>query len=220
VISMVNRQRFGNSLLSWWRENRRQFPWRETRDAYRILVSEVMLHRTKADQVVPVYTAFVAKYPSINSLRDAPPRDVQLALRPLGLRWRITLVREMSKCIVNRFEGRIPEERDELESLPGVGPYIASAVRCFAFGHAEPLLDTNTVRVVGRVWGRRYSDGSRRSKEFRDLASSLIDRRRPREFNYALLDLGATLCRPAHPKCLACPVVDICREGNRRRRMR
>jgi A/G-specific adenine glycosylase len=213
MISMVDEQKFDKALLNWWRQNGRRFPWRETGNAYHILVSEVMLHRTKADQVVPVYTAFVTKYPTVNRLRDAPAREVKQALRPLGLRWRTALVRKMSEHVMNQFGGEIPEARDELESLPGVGPYIASAVRCFAFGHAEPLLDTNTVRIVGRVWGRGYSDGSRRSKEFRDLASSLIDRRRPREFSYAMLDLGATLCRPVEPRCERCPMLKLCRYG-------
>jgi A/G-specific adenine glycosylase len=115
--------------------------------------------------------------------------------------------------IAQRYDGRIPDVEDDLKSLPGVGDYIAAAVRCFAFAHPEPLLDTNTVRILGRVFGVVVTDGSRRNKAFRELYKSVMDKVTPRDFGYALIDLGALLCLPGEPVCEMCPVNNLCKYG-------
>jgi len=119
----------------------------------------------------------------------------------------------MAKEIMLNNNGEIPSEREQLESLPGVSDYIASAVRCFAFGYSEVLLDTNTVRILGRVFGVKVTDGSRRSTRFSELYESVIDNRHAQGFNYAMIDLGALVCVPRDPLCKSCPIVEMCVYG-------
>lgn len=203
-------------LLEWWGKNKRVFPWRETRDPYCVIVGEILLHRTKANQVVPVYNKFVEKLPTIIALVNASFAEVRETVYSLGLLWRTEALYEMAKDIVTKFEGEIPVEREKLESLPGISHYIASAVRCFAFGYPEVLLDTNTVRILGRVFGIKVSDCSRRNRNFQKLYESILDKENARDFNYAMLDLGALVCIPGEPLCNKCPLIRMCVYGSSR----
>jgi A/G-specific adenine glycosylase len=201
---------FSRAILGWWRENGRQFPWRITRDSYSIIVSEVLLHRTRADQVVPVYRSLLKKFPTIEDLASASIDDVRAIVGPLGLHWRTQLLHEMVKELTSDYDGNIPTSMDRLMLLPGVSDYISAAVRLFAFGFPEPLLDVNTVRILGRVFGLKTTDGSRRSAEFRRRYDSVMDTQRPREFGYAMIDLGAVVCTARNPKCAMCPLNSMC----------
>jgi len=200
-------------LLNWWANNKRKYPWRETRDPYRLLIVEVLLHRTRADQVAPIYLELLQKFPSPKELAEASLKELGELLEPLGLFWRIKLLHDMANELVSRLGSKIPKDRNELESLPGVGHYIAAAVRCFAYGYPEALLDTNTVRICGRVFGIPVTDGSRRSKRFRELLEALVDPQHPREFNFALIDHGALICRSRTPLCSKCYIKQICAYG-------
>jgi A/G-specific adenine glycosylase len=210
---------FGRTLASclekWWKTNGRSFHWRETKDPYRVLISEVLLHRTSAKQVVPVYERLVRQYPNITALAQAPYSDIYSILKPLGLNWRSSLLYKMARTIVNYFDGEIPRDREILKSLPGVSDYIASAFRCFAYDDPEVLLDTNTVRVLGRIFERKISDSSRRSREFTQLYERILDKGNPRDFNYAMIDLGALVCVTDVPKCEICPLNRYCGYGRR-----
>jgi A/G-specific adenine glycosylase len=210
---LTNYTRFSQRLLEWWSLNQRSFPWRKTLDPYRILLSEILLHRTKAEQVVESYNELLSRYPTIQDLNLALKTDLEAILYSLGLRWRIALLKEMTAEIIERFHGSVPSNVSDLESLPGISHYIASAVRCFAFGYADPLLDTNTVRIFGRVLEVSVTDSSRRSKKLRELVQPFINTSLPRETNYALLDLGALVCKPSHPLCEYCPVNLDCKYG-------
>lgn len=201
---------FAKNLLKWWKNNKRIFPWRKTWNSYEILVSEILLHRTRASQVTPVYLEFLERFPTIETLSNASIENVRKILYPLGLDWRTELLHKMTLEIVKTYGGRIPFKTEELEVLPGVGHYIAAAVRCFCYEQPEVLLDTNTVRIIGRFFGVEKTDGSRRSRRFRELYESVIDRNRPREFNYAMIDLGALVCRPKNPVCSICPLREKC----------
>jgi len=202
-------------LLAWGREHLRSFPWRETRDPYRVLVAEALLHRTRADQVLPVYREFLRRFPDLPALARAPLEEVLGVLRPLGLHWRSRLLHEMAVRILQETGGYVLPDRKWLCSLPGVSDYIASAVLCLAFGKPEPMLDASSVRVLGRLLGIRVTDGSRRSRRFRDLHMQLMAGDSPREFNLALVDLGALVCRPAQPRCGECPLQDLCVHARR-----
>jgi A/G-specific adenine glycosylase len=189
-----------------------------TDDPYRILIAEVMLHRTQALQVVPVYEKFLRLYPDLKKLSQAIREDLQQVLHSLGLRWRIDLIYEMASQIMGRFGGKIPEGKSDLMSLPGVSEYIASAVRCFSWDLPERLMDTNTVRVTGRVFGLEIKDSSRRSRRFKDLLLQLIDTKRSRAFNYALLDLADQICSARKPpSCELCPIRLWCEYAAQRR---
>lgn len=175
-------------------------------------MSEVMLHRTQARQVVPVYERFVEQYPDVSSLAQAQKQELHAVLYSLGLRWRIDLIHDLGRALAVDFGNEVPTEKTELLSLPGVSEYIAAAVRCFAWNLPEPLLDTNTVRVVGRLFGLVIKDSSRRNRQYRELMAALVDRERPRVYNYALLDLADRVCtKRQSPKCSQCPLQVQCR---------
>ncbi|GIV15151.1 MAG: DNA-binding protein [Armatimonadota bacterium] len=204
---------FRCDLLGWWKDNQRVFPWRETRDPYRILIAEILLHRTRAEQVVPLYHRVLRRFPNVFNLAAADYQEIENELRSAGLTWRIQLLHEMARQVVEKHNGVLPQDSIQLQSLPGISHYIASAVRCFAWGYPEALLDTNTVRIAGRLFGLRITDGSRRSRLFQNVLTQLLDRECPRDFNFALIDLGATVCRSRNPVCLSCPVRIHCSYG-------
>jgi len=208
---MINTIAFRKALIAWGREHFRPFPWRLTKDPYRILMAEVMLHRTQASQVAPVYERFIERYPDMPELARATKEELHDALYSLGLHWRIDLIHEMAADLMTRFDGQVPHEKVALLSLPGVSEYIAGAVRCFAWNQPEPLIDTNTVRVVGRLFGLEIKDSSRRNRQFRGLIMALVDPNEPRAYNYALLDLAEQACmKKRPPACGRCPVLSYC----------
>jgi A/G-specific adenine glycosylase len=180
-------------------------------------MAEVMLHRTQAPQVVPIYERFIKRYPNVLTLAQAGKKELHSTLYSLGLRWRIRLIRDMAVRLLKNFNGSIPEGKDDLLSLPGVSDYIASAVRCFAWNYPEPLVDTNTVRVIGRVFGLEIKDSSRRNRHFQELIVTLVDREKPRLYNFALLDLADQLChKEKEPECERCPLQRWCLYGQRK----
>jgi A/G-specific adenine glycosylase len=197
-------------LLRWWDYRKRYYPWRETQDPYKVLVAEILLHRTKANQVMPLYESFVQHFPDIGTLVQSSPTELAELFHSAGLHWRWKLLHAMSVELETKFNGQIPEDFVQLISLPGVSHYIASAVRCFAFNQPDAILDTNTVRVSGRLLGLPINDSSRRNTRFRAILQSLIDPRHPREFNFALIDLAAITCRTRSPCQGECPLRCYC----------
>lgn len=217
VLLPDDRIYFQQKLIAWWKNNHRDFPWRTTKNTYHILIAEILLHRTRAEQIISVYNKFLERFPTIKEVAVASEPEIKEILYPLGLHWRARLLHHMALHIVEQYGCEIPLENEKLKSLPGVSQYIASAVRCFASGFPEALLDTNTVRITGRIFGIKTTDSSRRSKTFRELLQSLVDEENPREFNFAMIDLGALICRPSQPFCNQCPVIEICVYGNKER---
>ncbi len=199
-------------LLRWWEKNRRHFPWRETSDPYRVLVAELMLRRTRAPQVVPVYTGFISEFPDAKSLALASGERIREILRPFGLEKRAGDMVLLARALRDHA-GRIPEDPDLLRSLPGVGDYVASAVLCFAFGHPVPVADVNTCRVVCRFFGITTAREARRSGEVRAILQAIAASGHARESNLALMDLAASICRPGVPVCACCPLEQRCRKG-------
>lgn len=199
-----------NSLVRWWRTNGRRYPWRSTDDPFQVLVAEILLHRTRADQVLPVYIRLLALCGSPKALLEHEAKARKL-LKTLGLRWRTDLLFRMAHELVQRYDGKIPRSRDELTQLPGVSDYIAGAVRCFTEDSPEILLDTNIVRVIGRVEGLPVRDASRRSRIFRHAAENWVQNASPKETYCAIIDLAASLCLPHNPLCSGCPIATECR---------
>lgn len=202
------------SLREWGRENFRDFPWRHTKNLYHLLIAEFMLLRTQAPQVVPVYEAFLKRFPDVNALSRADRSEVVDQLYSLGLTWRAEYVHETAIAIVQEYNGEVPYEMEKLMSLPGVSQYIAAAVKNFGLEQAESLIDTNTVRIAGRLFGIQVKDSSRRSKLFRNILGKMLDTKHPREYNFALLDLGAQVCtKKPEPDCVNCPILSYCHFG-------
>lgn len=196
-------------ILNWGRHNLRDFPWRKTSNPYKILLAEIMLHRTGASQVERVYESFLHKYPDLNSICGAGIEKIISDLSGLGLRWRAKLLYNMA-CIITKNHGNIPSNKKELMELPGIGHYISSAVVCFAFEKPEPILDTNTVRVIGRVSGLKITDSSRRSKKFEKIMFNMVNFGECKLFSLSLIDFAEAICKPRDPLCPQCPINDLC----------
>lgn len=204
-------EEYRTKVKKWGRRNRRDFPWRMTRDPYRVLLAEIMLHRTQAVQVAKIYEGIIREYPDIQALAKSSRAELHKALFSLGLKWRIDLIKDMAEILVNKYDSEIPEDKRELLSLPGISEYIACSVRCFAWNIAEPLRDTNTMRVIGRLHNMDVKDSSRRNYRFKELAAELVDPDEPRAYNLALLDLADQVCtKKEEPKCDECPVNNLC----------
>lgn len=201
---------FAALLLKWFKNNRRSFPWRDTKDPYQVLIAEIMLQRTKANQVVPVYLGFIREFPTILILKTATVREIQRHFVRLGLLWRANRVKQMAKDIVVRFEGKIPSDRDQLLSIPSIGDYVADAVLAFAFGKDVAVVDSNVCRVVGRVFGIDWKKEARRRPVFREIPDKLLPKGKAREFNWAIIDVASIVCLPKNPLCSRCPLSGIC----------
>ncbi len=204
------------SLRAWDAQQRRVFPWRLTGNPFHIMMAELMLRRTQARQVVSIYNTFVAKYPDAAALAIAAEEEVTQILFSLGLAWRVPAFQQIARLLVEEYNGQVPSSYDALIALPGVGDYVASAVCCFAFGQAISIVDTNTVRIAGRLFGIPTHAESRRRKPIRTLLEGLLDRKNPRAYNYAMLDLAAIVCTPFNPQCVQCPLVTCCVTGRER----
>lgn len=204
---------FHTDLLSWGQDHMRFFPWRSTSNPYHILIAEMMLRRTQAKQVVGVYNQFILRYPDPYGLMNASAEEVIQTLYPLGLMWRAPAFQQIAKVLVTDHDGKVPEQYEALLALPGVGDYVASAVCCFAFNQAIPIIDTNTVRVAGRLFGIPIHAESRRRQPVRQLLKSLLDYQNPRTYNYIMLDFAASVCTATSPHCEICPVSSQCITG-------
>jgi len=197
-------------ILTWSKDNLRVFPWRKTSDPYKIFIAEIMLHRTRASQVEDVYNLFINNYSDFKSICDAGKERILYELSGLGLKWRAEFLYEIS-CILSQEYGEIiPSDKSVLLELPGVGPYISSAFLCFVYDLPEPILDTNTVRVIGRLFGLKITDSSRRSKKFKILMEELVNLGNCRLFSLTLLDFADAICKPQNPQCDQCILNDIC----------
>lgn len=206
---------FAALLLKWFKSNRRSFPWRKAKDPYQVLIAEIMLQRTKANQVAPVYLGFIREFPTIIDLKAATEREIQRYFVRLGLLWRANRVKQMAKVIVERFDGKIPSDRDQLLSIPSIGDYMADAVLAFAFGKDVAVVDSNVCRVVGRVFGIDWKKEARRKPVFRKIPERLLPKSRAKEFNWAIIDLASLICLPRNPKCSECPLRMLCRFASR-----
>jgi A/G-specific adenine glycosylase len=187
------------ALLGWYERVRRPLPWRETREPYALLVSEVMLQQTQAARVVPYYEAFLARFPTAGALAEAPVRDVLAVWSGLGYNRRALALQAAARVVA---ESGWPED---LSALPGVGPYTAAAVASFAWDRQAAAVDTNVRRVIAR-W-----DGcDRRPAALAARAAEWLPAGRAATFNQAMMELGATVCTPRAPRCGACPVGEGC----------
>ncbi|MGQ4809365.1 Adenine DNA glycosylase [Candidatus Entotheonellaceae bacterium PAL068K] len=201
---------FRRQIIAWGACHGRNFPWRNTTASYRLLIAELMLRRTRAEQVKPIYETFVHRFPTLQTLASASEDEVKKLLLPLGLAWRVPAFRQMAWRVVDDYAGQIPRDRKALLSLPGVGEYVADAVRCFAYNEPVAILDTNTIRVAGRYSGFPVHAESRRRAPVKRAVARLVDPEAPRAGNLALLDFAATVCRARRPLCASCPVEAGC----------
>ena len=205
------RLRFRRRLLGWYGRHRRDLPWRRTEDPYHILVSEIMLQQTQVDRVVPKYHEFLDRYPTLDALAASAPDDVKRLWYPLGYNVRPLNLHGIAREAVASYGGRLPDDEEALRGMRGIGRYTAGAVRCFAYGRAVPIVDTNVRRVLGRVFlGPKGLARLRGQKAIWDLAGALVPPRKAYDYNQALMDFGATWCTARAPRCRPCPMRRSC----------
>jgi A/G-specific adenine glycosylase len=206
-------QAFTRKLLAWWSRAARDLPWRQTRDPYRVLVSEFMLQQTQVARVAEYYPRFLARFPDLATLARARPRAVREAWDGLGYYARAANLHALARVVSRELDGTLPDDPAELIELPGVGRYTAGAVATFAYEKPVPAVDTNVARVIRRVFGN--AERGMGNAELWRLASLLVpkDGKRAWKFNQAVMELGALICVARKPKCPRCPVRPACRTG-------
>ncbi|MDJ0596114.1 MAG: helix-hairpin-helix domain-containing protein [Pleurocapsa sp. MO_226.B13] len=201
---------FRTRLQSWAEDNLRDYPWRQTKDPYSILVAEFLLQRTDADTVVPIYKAFLTQYPTLERLAIATVDDIADLLQPLGLFFRAKRLSETARIINQKYGGKIPESETELLKLPGIGKYTARAICSQAFDKPAAVLDTNVARILERFFGIEGGRVKSRCKILWNAAETVAPDTNVGHWNLTLLDFGALTCTARNPRCSECPLSVRC----------
>lgn len=197
--------------MRWYRANgRHALPWRETRDPYAVLISEVMLQQTQVERVLPYYKAWLARWPTFEALAAATAAEVIRQWSGLGYNRRALNLHRLAQAVVAGHGGALPRDEERLRALPGIGPYTASAVRSFAFEERTTVVDTNIARVLARSIACQPNAAVAGPPLLAKIAEGLLPGRNVRDHNLALMDLGAMHCRARNPICGGCPVAGIC----------
>jgi len=196
---------FRQRLLAWYGQHARDLPWRKTRDPYRVWLSEIMLQQTRVAAVTAHYHEFLRRFPTVEKLAAARESSVLAAWSGLGYYRRARRLHAAAKVIVREYRGEFPATSQALRELPGIGRYTAAAIASIAFGEPVAVVDGNVDRVLQRFTGRRMV-----REKLWAAAGEYLDQSRPGDFNQAMMELGATVCTPRAPACLACPVIELC----------
>ena len=209
-VAPGTKRKFQGRLLKWYAHHGRDLPWRRTGEPYEILVSEIMLQQTQVDRVLPKYREWLAKYPTMKELAGAPLAEVKKAWYPLGYNIRPVRLHSIARESVACYGGTLPKEPERLLAFKGIGRYTAGAIRAFAFREDAPILDTNVMRVLHRVFAGK-GDAKKRKTALWALSEAMIPRGKGYDFNQALMDFGAMICTARDPYCLFCPMKDFCK---------
>jgi A/G-specific adenine glycosylase len=206
---MPNPRALARRLLAWYSRSKRDLPWRDARDPWRVLVSEIMLQQTRVSVVIPYYERFLERYPEYRDLATAPEREFLSLWAGLGYYARARNLQKTARAVA--AAGAFPRSYEELRLLPGVGEYTAAAIASIAFNQPHAVVDGNVIRVISRLTAERGDvQSSVVRARLKEAAQSILDPRRPGDFNQALMELGATVCLPRNPQCLLCPWRDDC----------
>ena len=201
-------QRIQRTILKWGKENYADFPWRSTTNPFHALIAEIMLQRTRAEQVLPVYEKFTSKYQFPHEVAAENPDKIRNMLSSLGLGWRIEKVIQLTQMLT-AIDNKIPDTKDKLMELPGIGEYAASAFLSLHAGVRMPIVDSNVVRLWSRLFCFKKDKEIRRKKGFLDFVDKITPEENFREFNYSVLDFTRAVCRPK-PLHNICPLVAVC----------
>ncbi len=202
---------FSAILIDWYRKQHRRLPWRETQDAYKIWLSEIILQQTRVDQGLPYYLKFVETYPTIEELANAPIDDILKLWQGLGYYSRTRNLHKAAQQVLSEHSGNFPSDYKELLKLSGIGPYTAAAIASFAFHLPYAVVDGNVYRVLSRYFGVELPiDRPLGQKYFAELATEVLDDDRPHLHNQAIMEFGAVQCTPKNPDCAQCPLNESC----------
>ncbi len=202
---------FSLKMKLWYQGARRELPWRDSTDPYKIWLSEIILQQTRVNQGMPYYLRFIEAFPSVEFLANAPEDAVLRLWQGLGYYSRAKNLHNCAKVVVEKYGSRFPSDHEELLKLPGVGPYTAAAIASIAFGIPQPVVDGNVLRVMSRYLGLEdnIADAAT-ARKIRALLLDFIDHSDPGLFNQALMELGAMVCTPRKPECPLCPLAESC----------
>ncbi|MBA4368777.1 MAG: A/G-specific adenine glycosylase [Desulfobacterium sp.] len=205
-------QKIQKSLARWYQKNRLDLPWRKTDDPYRVWISEVMLQQTRIETVIPYYNRFMDKYPEIKFLAESDLQSVLKIWEGLGYYARARNMHKAAQIICEKFQGRLPDTREGLLKLPGIGEYISAAIASISFRIPAAVVDGNVKRVLARLFmDSTPTNDTGRKNLFESYAAKLLDQDQPGDFNQAVMELGQRICRPGNPICSDCPVQEFCK---------
>ncbi|MGD6808868.1 MAG: hypothetical protein ACQCN3_04140 [Candidatus Bathyarchaeia archaeon] len=211
----IKEKEFSAKLLEWFSVNRKDYPWRQTNDPYQILLAELLLRKTTSKQVQGVFLLLVERYPNVKALADADDIELKKLLKPLGMEnKRGDLLKKLAYEIITNYFGVIPADEKCLLTLPGVGKYAANSVLCMSYGQDVPMVDTNAIRVMERVFNLKTSKKrARNDPKIWAFVSELIPEKSARDFNLAIIDFAHEVCRPKKPQCIKCFLKEMCIYG-------
>jgi A/G-specific adenine glycosylase len=202
---------FSDKLVEWYNLNKRDLPWRETRDPYRVWLSEIILQQTRVNQGMPYYFRFVETFPTVQALASATEREVLRLWQGLGYYTRARNLHKCAKVVVSQYEGKFPNTYKALLTLPGIGEYTAAAIASFSFNEPVAVVDGNVFRVLARLFGIENEINSPQGKKiFTTLANDLISKNFPDIHNQAVMEFGALHCIPKNPPCATCHFQSTC----------
>ena len=201
----------GQALLTWYRVNRRDLPWRRTKNPYHIWVSEIMLQQTRVAAVVDHYHRFLKRFPTLEKLAGAREASVLAQWSGLGYYRRARSLQAAAKLVAKQHGGKFPRTAAELRGLPGIGRYTAAAIASIVFGEAAAVVDGNVERVIARITGQNTS-----GEQVWDIAEQMLERQQPGDWNQAMMELGAIVCLPGEPRCWECPLSKFCNTRGKR----
>lgn len=202
---------FGQTIIRWYNKNKRDLPWRHTKDTYKIWISEIILQQTRVNQGLPYYETFVKKFPTVHHLANAKEDVVMKTWQGLGYYSRARNLHHTAKFISKNLKGKFPNEYEEIKKLKGVGDYTAGAIASFAFNKPHPVVDGNVFRVLSRYFGIKTPiDSTEGKKEFTRKAEFLLDKKNPGLFNQSVMEFGALQCVHQNPDCGKCPLKKNC----------
>ncbi len=202
---------FSEQIINWYKQNKRILPWRNSKNAYKIWLSEIILQQTKVAQGLPYFNKFISKYPKIELLAKASEDEVLKLWQGLGYYSRARNLHHTAKEIVEKYNSRFPNNYKEIRELKGIGKYTAAAICSFAFDMPYAVVDGNVIRILSRYFGVLTPfDTTKGKKEFENLAQQLLKKENPAENNQAIMEFGALQCTPKSPKCTICPLQNSC----------
>ncbi len=211
-----SRHEIAQALVRWYDRNKRQMPWRDIDDPYRIVLSEFMLQQTQVDTVIPYFEQFTKEFPTVHDLANADLDRVLKLWEGLGYYTRARNLHKAARTIADDHSGKVPQDYHTLKSLPGFGPYTTAAVLSMAYGKPHAVLDGNVIRVLSRLLGmREHVNLPAVKRKLQGAADDLLNVDRPGDHNQAMMDLGATVCRPRKPRCRDCPISKHCEANTR-----
>jgi len=202
---------FTGNILKWSKKNSSKYPWRETSNPYDIMISEMLLRRTRASSVITVYNKFLERFPDISRLAKGSIKDIEVLIKSLGMKSRSTRIKSVAETIVKNHGEQIPSTELKLLDIIGKGSlYTVNAIRCFGFNQKVAIFDVNVKRILERVFSIDFGKDAHKKMSSWNIASILVPEKNVKQYNWALLDLGKSVCTGTNPKCNICPLKTIC----------